>query len=222
VKFVNARLLSTHTLTHHTDFCLSVHRGGPGRGWGAMSSEQFEHYEYEFDNINKSITRKINTQLPNYTGGVPLQLGFFFAPCPPFSPFFFSALAPRCTPAPPAVSSIRRGHQHADPHSRCTCERVSCERVSCFLLSLATCADRCDCQNCDSVVSAHLPVQKTWAARAFTHHLCTTGKHPSAFLAHVAHTSAPFSRLCCVWYEQSSARRRSDKQRRRLKERRTW
>eukprot|EP00035_Acanthoeca_spectabilis_P020275 m.432009 g.432009 ORF g.432009 m.432009 type:complete len:227 (-) comp17377_c0_seq1:102-782(-) len=33
-----------------------------------MSSEQFEHYEYEFDNITKSITRKINTQLPNYTG----------------------------------------------------------------------------------------------------------------------------------------------------------
>lgn len=45
-----------------------------------MSSEQFEHYEYEFDNINKSITRKINTQLPNYTGGVCISTpcGFFF------------------------------------------------------------------------------------------------------------------------------------------------
>eukprot|EP00041_Stephanoeca_diplocostata_P039017 m.1580983 g.1580983 ORF g.1580983 m.1580983 type:complete len:234 (-) comp25315_c0_seq44:1262-1963(-) len=33
-----------------------------------MSSEQFEHYEYEFENITKSINKKINSQLPNFTG----------------------------------------------------------------------------------------------------------------------------------------------------------
>lgn len=33
-----------------------------------MSSEQFEGYETEFDNIARSIKRKINTQLPNFTG----------------------------------------------------------------------------------------------------------------------------------------------------------
>jgi hypothetical protein len=57
-----------------------------------MSSEQFEHYEYEFDNITKSITRKINTQLPNYTGGTArdaftpsLTLFPFPAHSPPFN-----------------------------------------------------------------------------------------------------------------------------------------
>lgn len=33
-----------------------------------MSSEQFEHYEFEFENITKSINKKINSQLPNFTG----------------------------------------------------------------------------------------------------------------------------------------------------------
>ena len=33
-----------------------------------MSSEQFESYELEFDNIARSIKRKINSQLPNFTG----------------------------------------------------------------------------------------------------------------------------------------------------------
>jgi len=33
-----------------------------------MSSEQFESYEVEFDNIARSIKRKINSQLPNFTG----------------------------------------------------------------------------------------------------------------------------------------------------------
>ena len=34
-----------------------------------MSSEQFESYENEFENVARSIKRKINSQLPNYTGG---------------------------------------------------------------------------------------------------------------------------------------------------------
>jgi len=33
-----------------------------------MSSEQFESYETEFENLARSIKRKINSQLPNYTG----------------------------------------------------------------------------------------------------------------------------------------------------------
>lgn len=33
-----------------------------------MSSEQFESYEVEFDNITRSIKRKINSQLPNFIG----------------------------------------------------------------------------------------------------------------------------------------------------------
>eukprot|EP00040_Diaphanoeca_grandis_P006064 m.35757 g.35757 ORF g.35757 m.35757 type:complete len:228 (-) comp17198_c0_seq1:282-965(-) len=33
-----------------------------------MSSEQFESFENEFENLARSIKRKINSQLPNYTG----------------------------------------------------------------------------------------------------------------------------------------------------------
>jgi len=32
------------------------------------SSENFENFEYEFEDVTKSISRKLNSQLPNYTG----------------------------------------------------------------------------------------------------------------------------------------------------------
>lgn len=33
-----------------------------------MSSEAFENYEYEFEDVSKSINKMLQTQLPNYTG----------------------------------------------------------------------------------------------------------------------------------------------------------
>lgn len=33
-----------------------------------MSSEAFENYEYEFEDLTKAINKKIQSQLPNYTG----------------------------------------------------------------------------------------------------------------------------------------------------------
>ena len=45
------------------------------------SSENFENFEYEFEDVTKSISRKLNSQLPNYTGGA----------CDSFGPFSESA-----------------------------------------------------------------------------------------------------------------------------------
>ena len=37
-----------------------------------MSSELFENFEFEINNIFSKINKLVNTQLPNYNGGIPL------------------------------------------------------------------------------------------------------------------------------------------------------
>lgn len=40
-----------------------------------MSSEMFETYEYDFNSVISSVNKKINSQIPNYSGGKAPSIG---------------------------------------------------------------------------------------------------------------------------------------------------